>query len=282
MTENVKHVESKFADWLASQMPPNTVISDAGWWAPRILREIERLQREAAGDGEAVALIAPNDLARLKGGCSDVPVFNVRPPVSGFIPLYTAPRPTGTDDGTDAEAAKRYIRDWCPDHVKDYVASLTTPASAEPGEEIVRRRMAEADDLAKGGEFAQGKAAGIRAVLADFTTEARGGGEAVPYCYEVKWADGVTTYPKYLPVITGNAQVTPLFVHPAPAAPDAARYRWLRENFEFSFHRATCDYLVIAGELKFPSALRNENGDVPTLAMDAVIDAARATTGASE
>lgn len=32
-----------FADWLAREMPPGTVISDPGWWAPRILRQIAML-----------------------------------------------------------------------------------------------------------------------------------------------------------------------------------------------------------------------------------------------
>ncbi|MFC4727480.1 hypothetical protein [Coralloluteibacterium thermophilus] len=33
-------------------------------------------------------------------------------------------------------AAKAYIRDWCPDHVRDYVASLAAPQAAEPVAEV--------------------------------------------------------------------------------------------------------------------------------------------------
>lgn len=32
-----------FADWLAREMPPGTIIGNPAWWAPRILRQIARL-----------------------------------------------------------------------------------------------------------------------------------------------------------------------------------------------------------------------------------------------
>lgn len=35
--------EGGFADWLAHEMPPGTVISNPRWWAPRIERAIRRL-----------------------------------------------------------------------------------------------------------------------------------------------------------------------------------------------------------------------------------------------
>lgn len=150
MTENVKHVE--VLQRVRAALPVlRTILTQhrlhqgaiiAGEHLEELDAVIAALQREAAGDGEGVPYWV-NALPAPIGNPQDWPEnfangFNeALRRVDEALPAkwrLDAPRPTGTDGGTDAEAAKRYIRDWCPDHVKDYIASLTTPASAEPGE----------------------------------------------------------------------------------------------------------------------------------------------------
>jgi hypothetical protein len=48
------------------------------------------------------------------------------------------------------------------------------------------------------------------------TPQDAAGVDSAPYCYEVRWIDGVTTYPATLPAFTGNALVTPLYTTPSP------------------------------------------------------------------
>lgn len=64
-------------------------------------------------------------------------------------------------------------------------------------------------------------------------------------------------------------------------ARDAARYRALKTHFQAKFHRATCDYWVIVGELKTDPRFIGEDGEQLTLdnALDAAIAAMRQEAG---
>lgn len=75
----------------------------------------------------------------------------------------------------------------------------------------------------------------------------------------------------------------PLYTSPAHTseARDAARYRALKTHFQAKFHRATCDYWVIVGELKTDPRFIGEDGEQLTLdnALDAAIAAMRQEGG---
>jgi hypothetical protein len=238
MTENVKHVEAKFADWLANQMPPNTVISDAGWWAPRILREIERLQREAAGGGEGVAeqIRACFDgidltrhqfnvggiITRAEDGCGEFyKASAINEAIERINELMrslrsTAPRPTGTDYSQCCDTPA-----YCAS-VRRCTAKDTTPASAEPGEAMdalrgMWRALVDAGGattvarhgVERGGvEWAHTVTMGMLAIermlhperFDDFPSgnEARGGGEAV--CFRMRGSNARWTEWLAMPV----------------------------------------------------------------------------------
>jgi hypothetical protein len=240
MTENVKHVESKFADWLASQMPPNTVISDAGWWAPRILREIERLQREAAGDGEGdwTALDRVYNFLMGIADLDGVSFGEDHPKVApgrywwrhdlaaAYVAARKSPRPTGTDYlGFAIKEASM------PDGVAAIVtqngkavAAITTPASAEPGydlESIIDSMEHDASDIRLGRQW-MSACEHYAKRLRSIPTDARGGGEAVcsthpdaPHGFNRNASHNEDRY------VCDCEGWTPPTSHPTPAALDA-------------------------------------------------------------
>lgn len=147
--------------------------------------------------------------------------------------------------------------------------TLTTPASPATGdaatwEEEIRRH--DATPPAHGDGEGDDPFGDMPAPI--------GNPEAWPPNYADGYNDAVRNMVDSFPSVRARLTTRPTpEAQEARDAVDARRYRWLKNNFEFSFHRATCDYLVIAGETKFLSALRDENGDV-TLEMDSVVDAA--------
>ena len=61
--------EIGFEDWLTRQMPKGTVISNPAWWAPRILRAVERLIRAEEQLAAAPAAGDALDAARYRWLC---------------------------------------------------------------------------------------------------------------------------------------------------------------------------------------------------------------------
>jgi hypothetical protein len=89
--------DAAFADWLAHEMPPGTIVSDARWWAPRILRAIRRLASPQVQGGEAV----PTGWY-LRTGHGDSIHFGPKPPAclmpEAWRPFYATPqRAPGVD-----------------------------------------------------------------------------------------------------------------------------------------------------------------------------------------
>lgn len=48
-TDETVSAQTIFAAWLRHEMPPNTIIGDPDWWAPRIFLAVKRTVR---GEGE--------------------------------------------------------------------------------------------------------------------------------------------------------------------------------------------------------------------------------------
>jgi hypothetical protein len=93
----------------------------------RLLREADN--RDAAGVHTALAASRPPEAAAAVGEATD----DITRPQDGVSPHYTP------------EAAIAYIRDWCPDHVKDYIAALASPTGPQPaGGGVDWRKVEEA------------------------------------------------------------------------------------------------------------------------------------------
>jgi hypothetical protein len=130
MTENVKHVEVlryAIVNVLYEEATGGASEGAIIRTADRIVAEIDRLQREAAGDGEAVAEV-------VNYGCAPEIVTGLAwrkgvHPTDMEIgtKLYTAPRPTGTEDGEGWRTCR------CGVGSIHYQKDCATPASAEPG-----------------------------------------------------------------------------------------------------------------------------------------------------
>jgi hypothetical protein len=284
MTENVKHVEvlqamlrdrRDFSSMRLTDVEQKALAAAITWAA---------LQREAAGDGEGVAwLITWND------GSRQVSFDRCHADDGTCEPLvlrYTAPRPTGAAGLTQQEAewleyAINHMHDnsepedkTCADVLHSLFnrlrgnITLTTPASAEPGE-------AMCDDCdGSGKQFGDG---GSSFLLCETcggngkaNPDARGGGEAAEQAQrwheranELARTDSEYDHGKAA-AFHHCASVIKRWAHPTPAALDAARATLLR---------------VIADE-------KSEwTGDLRTAAHKALddlltkFDAARATTG---
>jgi hypothetical protein len=93
------------------------------------------LIRQLSAAGPAVALISPGDLARLRNGCSDVPVFNAGTPVSGYLPLYAGAAPVAVTDEMLERALKASRTGWHQNERMQMRASLTAALSAAAHQE---------------------------------------------------------------------------------------------------------------------------------------------------
>jgi hypothetical protein len=322
------------------------------------------LQREAAGDGEKLAPSCPAidadkptdpDHKRLAALADWIEVLAPGRSLSARTylmelsrKLYTAPRPTGTDEidpnsasfregfsvgraesefmcgllkdpkchscgarnAKEAESMCRPDGDSCPgtEWPLSNIWALTTPASAEPGEEELPDEGAyliQYDDADQSPELFAGCGAKDAAMHryaqisnnwnahlfvkiasnsrdcetpnATFTPEARGGGEAEPVAWRyLKPLGGAFVWTRWMEmedlvhyggdgsIVKGPhpdwKKVEYAYRHPTPAALDAERLDWLSQSHNIKNETVLNGY----------GNLRDR------------IDAARATTGASE
>lgn len=282
MTENVKHVEEALGCFEAAEIEGwSEALRDGDidrirdLWQRRISYAIpaleivrEQLQREAVGDGEGVYVDFPKIGKAgpfvVVDGVLTVPNATMCDLYAAIGPHPGAPRPTGT--ACNCAASNVLHEKTC--------ASLTTPASAEPGESGCVIRLGVDDwnpyellDIARlhvpANDLLLDR---IKECLRQQRTvqsnpEARGGGEAecpncgapcnVEHCVE-----GETAFRRYT------------YAHPTPAALDAEKVRATDEEIAEWVER---HWLAINGS------------DARACFEDAQsVIAARATTGASE
>lgn len=189
-----------FADWLAREMPPGTVISNPAWWAPRILRQIARL---AAAPGEGIEQRA-------------VPFDHKKSP-PGYTPDTFGSATTPPPASQSAERVIGDIADECmkPDGVCETCrqplhASQSATPSDGPDFALIARMLEDYKACARWGYTAEAIAEQISLLeAADNTHEARTvnrNSDTERLDYIERTFSGMTNRERYLPVqmIWGN------------------------------------------------------------------------------